>query len=176
MEISVEMSQKLKAELPWPSDITLWHISRKEVKLWNLQRNRWNKKIWHWMRQPTPRKTIATWFPYLWLLGSQHVTWRDLPSDHESKKGRRGPGERVLQRETAGQGQCEGGMRKWAWWRKATQRGQEEGYLTIRMLEKAIGKHILSCLHKNTHMKYPYLQFKWSYVIWGENDPSKSHL
>ena len=40
MEISVELSQKLKAELPGPSDITLWHMSRKEVKLQNLQGNR----------------------------------------------------------------------------------------------------------------------------------------
>lgn len=37
MEISVETSQKLKAELPWASDITLWQLSGKEVKLQNLQ-------------------------------------------------------------------------------------------------------------------------------------------
>lgn len=33
MEISVQTSQKLKEELPGPSDITLWYMSRKEVKL-----------------------------------------------------------------------------------------------------------------------------------------------
>lgn len=40
MEISVQTSQKLKEELPGPSDITLWYMSRKEVKLRSLQGNR----------------------------------------------------------------------------------------------------------------------------------------